>query len=87
MHLMRIGRTFHSGLEGPHGGYRRRSGDAETMTAVDEAAIREAAGHLRTVLDEIDAGELACSPIYRRLLDGALIALESLPLLDEPKAP
>ena len=39
---------------------------------------REAAAQLCTVLDEIEAGELACSTAERRRIEGAALALESL---------
>lgn len=45
---------------------------------MDPAAVAVAAQHLRTVLAEIDAGELDCSPTYRLLLEGAVLALESV---------
>lgn len=35
-----------------------------------------AAQNLRTLLAEIDAGELDCSPTYRRLLEGSAVALQ-----------
>lgn len=43
----------------------------------DDATISEAVVGLRAVLAEIDAGELECSPVYRRCLEGAVIALDA----------
>lgn len=40
--------------------------------------VEAAAQNLRTLLAEIEAGELECSPTYRRCLEGAVIALEAV---------
>lgn len=46
--------------------------------------VAVAAENLRTILTEIEAGELDCSPTYRRCLEGAVIALEAVA---EPESP
>jgi hypothetical protein len=46
--------------------------------SVDDRTTVEAAGGVRRILAAIDAGELSCSAAYRNLLQGAVVALESL---------
>jgi len=53
-----------------------------TSKDVTGAEVRElaaeTAGQLRTLLDEIKAGDLGCSAAYRNRVEGAVLALETL---------
>lgn len=44
----------------------------------EQAPQAEAAAQLRTVLAEVDAGELSCSAATRHRIEGAALALEAL---------
>lgn len=51
----------------------------EDQSGTDTAALAaETAIHLRTLLADIEAGELGCSAAYRNRVQGAVLALETL---------
>lgn len=44
---------------------------------MSEREARAATGHLRAVLDEVEAGRLVCSAATRHRLEGAVLALDA----------